>query len=317
MTLIRIFASVKLTIIIPVYRVEATLNRCVESVVMQDFRDFELILVDDGSPDNCPQMCDTWADRDERIRVIHQENSGLSQARNAGIEIAQGDYITFIDSDDFIGAQTFEHLIDYLANHPETDILEYPAMLFCGSPQQQKLAFPIEKVYHNMMNYWYQGRAYEHSYAWNKLYRRELFHEVRFPAGVVFEDICTLYKLLEHTRILATINKGCYYYCYNPNGITATADAKELRMQLMNHIGILRQTERRDRYYQLYYMRVLNIQLDLYNCSGDVPMMREVYLNPKYFKGKDKIKAILLNTLGIKRLCIIFRKIPKRWKDLL
>ena len=305
MTLIRIFASMKLSIIIPVYRVEATLNRCIESVVLQDFRDFELILVDDGSPDNCPQMCDDWAERDERIRVIHQENSGLSQARNKGIEISQGDYITFIDSDDFIGPQTLEILADYLANHTETDILEYPAMLFCGSPQQRKLAFPKEKVYYNMMNYWYQGRAYKHSYACNKIYRRELFHEVRFPAGVVFED----------TRILAAINRGCYYYCYNPKGITATADAKELRMQLMNHIGILRQTERRDRYFQLYYMSVLNIQLDLYNCTGDVPMMHDVYLSPKYFKGKDRIKAILLNMLGLKRLCVIFRKMPKRWKS--
>lgn len=315
MTLIRIFASMKLSIIIPVYRVEATLNRCIESVVLQDFRDFELILVDDGSPDNCPQMCDDWAERDERIRVIHQENSGLSQARNKGIEISQGDYITFIDSDDFIGPQTLEILADYLANHTETDILEYPAMLFCGSPQQRKLAFPKEKVYYNMMNYWYQGRAYKHSYACNKIYRRELFHEVRFPAGVVFEDICTLYKLLEHTRILATINRGCYYYCYNPKGITATADAKELRMQLMNHIGILRQTERRDRYFQLYYMSVLNIQLDLYNCTGDVPMMHDIHLSPKYFKGKDRIKAILLNMLGLKCLCVIFRKMPKRWKS--
>ena len=315
MTLIRIFASMKLSIIIPVYCVEATLNRCIESVVLQDFRDFELILVDDGSPDNCPQMCDDWAERDERIRVIHQENSGLSQARNKGIEISQGDYITFIDSDDFIGPQTLEILADYLANHTETDILEYPAMLFCGSPQQRKLAFPKEKVYYNMMNYWYQGRAYKHSYACNKIYRRELFHEVRFPAGVVFEDICTLYKLLEHTRILATINRGCYYYCYNPKGITATADAKELRMQLMNHIGILRQTERRDRYFQLYYMSVLNIQLDLYNCTGDVPMMHDIHLSPKYFKGKDRIKAILLNILGLKRLCVIFRKIPKRRKS--
>ena len=86
----------KLTIIIPVYRVEATLDRCVESVLMQNVNDMEVILVDDGSPDLCPQMCDDWAKKDKRIRVIHKENGGLSDARNAALDIATGDYITFV-----------------------------------------------------------------------------------------------------------------------------------------------------------------------------------------------------------------------------
>ena len=90
----------KLSIIIPVYDVEATLNQCVESVVTQDYNDFELLLIDDGSLDKCPQICDRWASKDKRIRVVHQKNGGLSDARNTGIELAQGDYITFIDSDD-------------------------------------------------------------------------------------------------------------------------------------------------------------------------------------------------------------------------
>ena len=97
-----IFAPVKLSIIIPVYAVETTLNQCIESVVSQDYNDFELLLVDDGSPDHCPQICDRWAAKDQRVRVIHQKNGGLSDARNKGIEEARGEYITFIDSDDYI-----------------------------------------------------------------------------------------------------------------------------------------------------------------------------------------------------------------------
>ena len=113
----------KLSIIIPVYRVETTLNRCIESVVTQDFDDFELILVDDGSPDNCPQLCDSWAAKDRRISVIHKSNGGLSDARNAGIDMARGDYLTFIDSDDYLAEHTLAPLMQTLTQQPAIDIL--------------------------------------------------------------------------------------------------------------------------------------------------------------------------------------------------
>jgi glycosyltransferase involved in cell wall biosynthesis len=294
---------VKLTIIIPVYKVEATLERCIESVVNQDFNDYELILVDDGSPDGCPAICDKWAIKDQRIQVIHKKNGGLSDARNAGLDIAQGDYITFIDSDDFIDTQTYTPLINYLENHPETDILEYPAILFYQSEQQQDLRFPNQTVYHDMEDYWYQEKAYQHSYAWNKLYRKSLFDEARFPTGVVFEDICTLHKLLEKTQVLATINQGCYYYCFNPEGITATADGPALRMHLLHHISILNNSQRRDADFHVYYFQVLNIQIDTYIATGDLPMLPDFKLNPSYFEGSAKLKVILFNILGVKKLC--------------
>ena len=293
----------KLTIIIPVYKVEATLERCIESVVNQDFNDYELILVDDGSPDGCPAICDKWAIKDQRIQVIHKKNGGLSDARNAGLDIAQGDYITFIDSDDFIDTQTYTPLINYLENHPETDILEYPAILFYQSEQQQDLRFPNQTVYHDMEDYWYQEKAYQHSYAWNKLYRKSLFDEARFPTGVVFEDICTLHKLLEKTQVLATINQGCYYYCFNPEGITATADGPALRMHLLHHISILNNSQRRDADFHVYYFQVLNIQIDTYIATGDLPMLPDFKLNPSYFEGSAKLKVILFNILGVKKLC--------------
>ena len=117
----------KLSIVIPVYRVETTLDRCVESVVTQDYDDFEIILVDDGSPDRCPQLCDEWARRDPRISVIHKPNGGLSDARNAGIDVARGDFLTFIDSDDYIAPHTLSQLMPLT---DEADLIEYPIRQF-------------------------------------------------------------------------------------------------------------------------------------------------------------------------------------------
>ena len=118
----------KLSVIIPVYRVEATLDRCVESVLNQSFTELEVILVDDGSPDHCPELCDMWATKDSRITVIHQRNGGLSAARNAGINRAQGDYLTFIDSDDYIGEGTLEAVMSRLDD--SIDLIEYPIWRF-------------------------------------------------------------------------------------------------------------------------------------------------------------------------------------------
>ena len=301
----------KLSIIIPVYRVEATLNRCIESVVAQDFGDYELILVDDGSPDGCPQMCDEWAAKDRRIRVIHKVNGGLSDARNAGIDIAQGDYLTFIDSDDYIAEQTLAPLMQKLIEQPDIDILEYPAYVFYGSPKQHLLAFQGDTTYHDMNDYWYKGQAYQHSYAWNKIYRAELFHNVRFPKGIIFEDMHTLPRLLKQTKTVVTTSQGCYYYCMNDAGITATADGNALRMLLQPHVEIIRNSLRRDRDFQTYYLHVLNIQMDVYEQTGDVPILPDHHLKASNFKGVQRLKATALNILGINRICKVNKFIHK------
>ena len=301
----------KLSIIIPVYRVEATLNRCIESVVAQDFGDYELILVDDGSPDGCPQMCDEWAAKDRRIRVIHKVNGGLSDARNAGIDIAQGDYLTFIDSDDYIAEHTLAPLMQKLIEQPDIDILEYPAYVFYGSPKQHLLAFQSDTTYHDMDDYWYKGQAYQHSYAWNKIYRAELFHDVRFPKGIIFEDMHTLPRLLEQTKTVVTTSQGCYYYCMNDAGITATADGNALRMLLQPHVEIIRNSLRRDRDFQTYYLHVLNIQMDVYEQTGDVPILPDRHLKASNFKGVQRLKATALNILSINRICKVNKFIHK------
>ena len=155
--------AVKLSVIIPVYCVEATLERCLQSVVGQTFRDIEVILVDDGSPDGCPQLCDEWAARDSRISVIHQRNRGLSAARNAGLDAAQGEWVTFADSDDFLDTDTYALL---MAQADDCDLLEYPFYWHYGSAEQQ-LRLTTAETYDDAADYWLRGHAYEHTYAWN------------------------------------------------------------------------------------------------------------------------------------------------------
>ena len=305
----------KLSIIIPVYRVEATLNRCIESVVTQDFNDFELILVDDGSPDNCPQLCDSWAAKDQRISVIHKSNGGLSDARNAGIDIAQGDYLTFIDSDDYIAEQTLAPLMLKLTENPDIDILEYPVFVFYGSPKQYMLDFQGDMVYHDMDDYWFEDQAYQHSYACNKIYRTGLFQDVRFPKDIIFEDIHTLPQLLKKAKTVMTTSQGLYYYCMNDSGITATADGNALRMLLQPHVEIIRNCQRQDRDFQIYYLHVLNIQMDVYELTGDDPILPFHTLSPSHFEGVPKLKAIVLNMLGINNICKLNKTIHKLWRN--
>lgn len=106
-----------ISVIVPVYKVEQYLNKCVESIVNQTYKNLEIILVDDGSPDACPQICDAWAQKDSRIKVIHKENGGASSARNAGLDAATGDYIAFVDGDDYLSAETYETLISFALKH--------------------------------------------------------------------------------------------------------------------------------------------------------------------------------------------------------
>ena len=158
----------KLSVIIPVYQVEATLNRCVESVIGQTFTDLEVILVDDGSPDSCPQKCDEWAEKDSRIHVIHKNNGGLSDARNAGLDVASGEFIAFVDSDDYLQNDTYQRVLPLATT---CDIVEFPVYRFFGSTKQSMLLFD-NSIYTDKAEYWLKHKAYEHTYAWNKCLRQ-------------------------------------------------------------------------------------------------------------------------------------------------
>ena len=290
----------KLSVIIPVYCVEATLDRCVESVLCQKVEGMEVILVDDGSPDCCPQKCDEWAQKDTRIRVIHKENGGLSDARNAALDIATGDYITFVDSDDWISPDTYQPLLELMS---DSDILEYS---IAG-----RLLLEDHR-YDSVHDYWLQEKAYSHTYACNKIYRRQLFDDVRYPKGKVFEDVFTLPLLLRNTRKIATTSRGFYHYWYNPNGITATADGAKLSQLLEAHLqGNMPMDDH-------YYMYLVNIQIDVRERTKAPIVLPYRKVKPSALAGSQKIKAILLNTFGINILCRLFKiihlvKAPSHW----
>ena len=295
----------KLSIVVPVYRVEATLTRCVESLLGQSFSDFEVILVDDASPDNSPQLCDQWAQSDSRIRTVHrQQNGGLSAARNTGLDMAQGEYVTFVDSDDYMGQGTLETVMGAIEDN---DLLEYPAWCYWGS-RRQRLLMLEDRVYTNTDDYWLECQAYLHTYAWNKICRRSLFQTVRFPEGKVFEDAYTLPRLLKQARRVATTSKGLYYYCWNSQGITATAQGPELRMLLDAHLTSGMPIDDR------YYMHLVNIQIDVAEQTGDEPRLPCRRTKPAG-SIKQRLKAAMLNTLGIKGICTLSKTLHslRRW----
>ena len=303
----------KLSIIIPVYRTAHTLDRCVESVLAQQYADMEIIMVDDGSPDNCPQKCDKWAMTDPRITVIHQENIGLSGARNTGIKKATGDYITFVDSDDFIDLDTYQPLMKLLSRRPDIDILEYPYIWHSGSETEKTIIFKY-KEYHDIFSYWLKGYAYEHTYAWNKLFKKELFNNVCFPIGKVFEDVATLPILAQQAKCIVTTDIGRYHYWLNSNGITSKAKGTELSMLLDAHLAMAIYPEilRNSR----FYMNTLDIQIDVFEFTGHSPILPNRIINP-FSTGlsfKNRIKAIILDIIGIKNICkliVSFHKIQR------
>lgn len=290
----------ELSVIVPVYQQQATLDGCVDSIAAQT-ADMEIILVDDGSTDRSAALCDDWAARDKRISVIHKANGGLSDARNAGIDQAKGEYITFVDSDDYIEPGTYDALVGVLRKHPEYDILEYPVNQFEGDGKRQSLLSFQDKAYTSMLDYWYATKAYRHTYAWNKLYRRRLFDGVRYPKGRVFEDVSTLPLLLQEAGTVATTSQGLYHYTSNMQGITATAGAREYRMLLDAHVGIVGNAAFQP-VDEDYWLELLNIQIMTHELTGDALRIDNIR-----FRRMKTVKTMLNNLLGTANLCRLNR----------
>jgi glycosyltransferase involved in cell wall biosynthesis len=202
-----------ISVIVPIFKVEAYLDRCVQSVLKQTYSDFELILVDDGSPDRCGLMCDEWMTKDSRIRVLHKENGGLSDARNAGVSIARGEWITFVDSDDYIHPQMLESLYRAITQCGVK-------IAVCGYVRTRGEPLQTEQVLQATL--WtpeqlYTQRCINATVAWGKLYHQT---EVRaYPVGKLHEDEFITYQVLFAQEKIAVIDGALYAYFTNDAGI--------------------------------------------------------------------------------------------------
>jgi len=221
-----------ISIIIPIFKVEKYLRKCIDSIINQTYRNLEIILVDDGSPDKCPDICDEYAKLDSRIKVIHKKNGGLSSARNAGLDIATGEYIAFVDSDDFVDYDMYENML-YRIKKENADIaicnFDNVDEYLCSIDELNSISPIKDNIYNKLQlfeylgqpNYWYWVVA------WNKLYKKDIFKELRFKSNVLHEDEFIIHHLLGKINKIVGTEKRHYHYLRRKDSIIGNNESRE------------------------------------------------------------------------------------------
>lgn len=221
-----------ISVIIPVFRVEQYLDACVQSVLAQTYEDLEILLVDDGSDDGCPAMCDRYAACDSRVKVIHKQNGGLSDARNAGLSVAEGEYILFLDSDDYIHPRLCETVAEIMERQKQVDVLVFPFQKVEEFEKEAYKDMKIGKVSEHILSRkelirkMFQEEYESYIVAWNKCYRKSVWDTLRFPYGRIHEDQFTTYKALYEARQVACLEQPMYYYRQRSGSIMSKFHAK-------------------------------------------------------------------------------------------
>lgn len=229
----------KVSIIVPVYKVERELDRCVQSLFKQTYNNLEIILVDDGSPDKCPELCENYAEMDKRVKVIHKENGGLSDARNAGLKQATGEYILYVDSDDYIDLDTCERFIKAAGNQ-KIDIIVGNAIMEKSDGKEMMIhsATPSGITYTAKQFIMSAVKAYQwYAPAWLNMYRRDflLDNQLYFKKGIYFEDVQMLPRIFLQAKKITCIDGTFYHYIIRENSImTSQKDEKKKNDSIQN-----------------------------------------------------------------------------------
>lgn len=298
-----------LTIIVPVYNTAEYLEQCIESIVSQKGCDFEVLLINDGSTDNSPEICDKWAAKYDFINVIHKPNGGLSDARNVGIANAKGEFLLFVDSDDWLAQDLLSNFTTVLHQHPELDIyffninrqFKYGWVVCHSLPQPQ---FLLDK--NKILEYTFKLSGVE-GYACNKIFRKNLFETVKFPKSKLYEDIFTIPKLIDSASQFYVDNRVGYLYRYNESGIMkskfspAQYDNIEQRLLLLGFIKL-----KYPHHYDLALEKLLNGFLSVgYKIAISEKNSFFIEFKNQLYNDVDKyFKAIMLNSrIDIKKRC--------------
>lgn len=284
----------KISIIVPVYKVEQYLERCVNSLINQTYKNIEIILVDDGSPDQCPKMCDDYASEDSRIKVIHKKNGGLSDARNAGLDAAIGEYIAFVDSDDWVEPDFIEQL--YVnAKKENADISIIGCTLVWDDGRRKPVSndkgyyvFDNEKAIREMLAQRKFGCM-----VCQKMYRKQIFDTVRFPVGKLYEDVAvSMPTFLRARKVVVSENQGYNYYQRDDSIVNSKFDERKLFF-LECCQNIIKYSDRYDKIYDteahVFYLRALMMfALTLYQSSENEKKNTE-YIEQEIKKNKKYI----------------------------
>lgn len=271
----------KISVIVPIYKVENYLAKCVDSIINQTYKNLEIILVDDGSPDKCPQMCDEYAKNDSRIKVIHKENGGLSDARNAGMKIATGKYISFIDSDDWVSADFFKVLYDTMIDS-ESDIVECDVLKVDEEkPDLSVNDFKEVKVFDKQTGLSMLISEKEfHQHVWNKLYKAEVALSVPFERGKLNEDEFWTYQIFGQAKKVAKVSKSLYFYLQRTGSIMAESYS-------LRRLDALEAKAQRQKYIEKYFPQLkAQAKIDMFSSC-----VFACQASMKFMKKQDKVKA--------------------------
>lgn len=276
----------KISVIIPVFNVENYLRQCVDSVLRQTYKNLEIILVDDGSPDRSPQICDEYAKKDKRIKVIHKKNGGLASARNAGIDIAGGDFIGFVDSDDFIAADMYEILLDSMVSCHAQIAVCYK------TNNENKLQVGRGKILEmdrkNALKKMVLGLEFG-SHACDKLFKADVFRQnIRFPEGKTYEDLYTIYRWVNNSEkiVLCRVNK--YYYRPNPDSITSVSFSK-------SNMNLIYGLENLGEYFDKNYRTLLKYQ-KMALAKSSSALLRKMIISESYDEESIEYLTKLIKT---------------------
>ena len=301
-----------ISVIVPVYNVEKYLSKCIDSIIAQTYTNLEILLVDDGAKDSSGAICDEYAQRDSRIRVIHKENGGLSDARNRGIEEARGEYLGFIDSDDYIDPDMYEVLYETLTKHDADMSMCGVYELYDGQEARQ-----VDKISdfsctpEEAMKIVIDGQI-NYAYAVNKLYKRELFDEIRYPVGKIIEDAFVILFLLEKTKKVALTDARKYYYFHRENSITSRTfskkhydciEAHENNYKfIIEHHPSLEKTARMRLYWSRFFVLDKMLCADNVEKSEYMPLVKYIRRGAKYIM----FESILSRSRKIATFVLLF-----------
>ena len=288
-----------ISIVVPVYNVEDYLEKCIQSILNQSYKNLEIILVDDGSPDNCPKICDKYEKLDSRIKVIHKKNGGLSDARNIGIKNAKGKYISFVDSDDYIKENFIEDMYNLL--------IKYDADIACSQMKitnktnddvvNENKKINIYSSLDAIKETLYQ-RNIDNS-APSKLFKKELFDDICFPVGYTFEDLDTVYKVFLKCEKIVVSNYKYYFYYQREDSILHTVKDKTIEDLLFIANNMYSSLEKYEGLKSAVLARLINAHFYVYNRTKNEKYKQD----SKEFIIKNRKKVLKDKNISLKTKC--------------